>query len=38
MATEPAPTHSQDEQEEWQGDFNSMRDRARDATLAATPS
>ena len=38
MATEPAPPTPPHEQAEWQGDFESMRDRARDAALAATPS
>jgi hypothetical protein len=38
MATEPAAPDRQIEQEEWRGDFDSMRDRARDAALAATPS
>jgi hypothetical protein len=38
MATEPAPPNPQHEQEEWQGDFDSMRDRSHDALLAATPS
>jgi hypothetical protein len=38
MATEPAAPDPQPKQEDWRGDFESMRDRARDATLAATPS
>lgn len=38
MATDPAPSDPHPEQEAWQGDFDSMRDRTRDAALAATPS
>jgi hypothetical protein len=37
MATEPASPDPHPEQEDWRGDFDSMRDRARDAALAATP-